>query len=298
MIGLALWQTATLSDAFGLPRALAQVTPDRPVAATFGNGPQLAGVDLPAGAALAPGESLPVTLYWTTGPVMREDYTLFVHLATPDDRLLAQFDGVADNGRHPTRQWRPGEVFADAHTLTLSQDAPLGLASLSVGWYPIDDVNARLPVTGPTGAEIGDRLVIARVAVVEPAAGPRPALPAPVAVWSNGITLARATVTQGDHGPAGASLVWWSAATLHQDYTLFVQALDADNRVLAQQDQEPQRPTSTWRLGDEVSAAVTWPDAETGSWTRVIAGWYGSDGARLPLTDGQDHVVLAARETP
>ncbi len=309
MVGLALWQSTTLANAFGTPSALAQVTPDRAAAATFGGGPWLVGVDWPAGAALEPGATLPLTLYWTTDAVIDQDYTLFLHLATADDRLLAQEDGVADGGRHPTRQWRPGEVFADAHRLTLAADAPTGLAALSVGWYPIDDRQARLSVTDAAGAVLGDRLVLGRVAVLDAATEPRPAAEseavAPVAVWANGIALAQATVTPGDDGPTGATLVWRSAATLHQDYTLFVQVLDASNRVLAQVDQEPlaadpggARPTSTWRAGDVVTDAVAWPAVATGDWARVIAGWYGRDGARLLLTDGQDFVTLAARRTP
>jgi hypothetical protein len=299
MIGLALWQSRTLAQAYGVPPALAQVTPDRPLAASFGGGLRLVGADLPAGAAAAPGATLPLTLYWTTGAAIPGDYTLFVHLATADDRLLAQVDGVPDHGRHPTRQWRPGAVFADTLRLTLAGDAPLGLATLSVGWYPIDDERARLPVTDATGAALGDRLVIARVAVVDGTPAPQPA--DPVAAWENGITLAQATVTQGNAGPTAALLAWWSAATLHQDYTLFVQVLDADNQVLAQVDQEPlagRRPTSTWRTGDAIAETAVLPPVASGEWARVIAGWYGRDGARLRLTDGQDFLTLAERGTP
>ena len=141
--------------------------------------------------------------------------------------------------------------------------------------------------------------------MLDPATEPVPAPDAPVAMWANGITLAQATINQDADGPTGVTLDWWSGTTVQQDYTLFVQVLDGENHVLAQMDQEPrpvgsrwQRPTSTWRAGDAIPDTVTWPPADTSAWTQVIAGWYDAEGVRLPLADGQDHVVLAERGMP
>jgi hypothetical protein len=290
-----------LQASYALPPAVVPA-PDRPLDVTFGPGVRLLGADFPAGAALAPGQPLPVTLYFTTAAPIPEDYTLFLHVADAEDRLLYQFDGVPAQGHHPTRQWRPGEVFADTHTILVDEIAADELATLSVGFYPIADANARLAVTGPDGAVLGDRLVLAPLrlhaaADAAPSSPPRPETEANK-VWQNGVVLAAADVITGGEGlPAGVALTWLPTATVHADYTVFVQVLDGDNRILAQVDRQPQAakyPTSTWRAGDVITDTMAWSEGVEG-WAQIILGLYGADGSRLPLTTGGDYVQIARR---
>lgn len=167
MVLLALWLLPALQRGFGLPSPIANPTPDRQVTASFGDGPILVGADLPNGAWVAPGEAMPLTLYWRTDTLIPDHLTLFVHLADGNNRLLYQFDGVADQGRHPTRQWRAGETFADTHLITVPSNVTPGLATLSAGFYPLDDVNKRLEVKDGAGIVIGDRLVLGQVYVAD-----------------------------------------------------------------------------------------------------------------------------------
>jgi hypothetical protein len=304
MVALALWQTQTLVRGFGLPAPLADPQPQRLVTATFGSGPLLVGADFPNGAVIAPGEPMPLTLYWRTPEIIPEHLTLFVHLADANNRLLYQFDGVADGGRHPTRQWLPGETFADLHTITIPDDATPGLATLSVGFYPLEEITQRLQVTDEAGNVVGDRLVLRQIYVEDTAMPPSPVPDAPVATWANGITLAQSELVEveaasGEALPAGLTLTWWSGATLQQEYTLFAQVLDGENRILAQTDLRGDRPTSTWRAGDHVPMSLTWaaaPAADLDEWQRVIVGWYDAAGVRLTLAEGADYVVVATRE--
>lgn len=314
MIVVALWPVPTLRDAFGVPAPIPEPAPQRAVEATFADGPTLVGYDLPNGAWVAPGEAMPLTLYWTTDAFIPYHFTLFVHLADADDQLLYQFDGVADRGRHPTRQWIAGEVFADTHTLTVPDETPPGLATLSVGFYTLEDINQRLEVRDSAGGVVGDRLVLGQIYVADGPVAAAPAPDVPLAVWGNGITLAHITlaqseviqgdVVQGKHGPTSLSLDWWSGATLHQEYTLFAQVLDRENRILAQADVRGDRPTSTWRAGDRVTMQVpltVLPDADLGEWQQVIVGWYDANGVRLLLQEAgedeaRDYVVVAKRE--
>jgi hypothetical protein len=301
MVVLALWLLPTLQRGFGLPSSTANPAPSRQMTATFGNGPMLVGADLPNGAWVAPGEAMPLILYWTTETLIADHFTLFVHLADANNRLLYQFDGVADQGRHPTRQWRIGEMFADTHLITIPADVTPGLATLSVGFYPLDDTNRRLEVKDDAGNVTGDRLVLGQVYVADEAITPSPPPAEAVASWVNGITLAESIIVQEDGDPIGLNLKWWSAATLHQDYTLFAQVLDGENHILAQIDLRGERPTSTWRMGDQVPMQVRWR-ATTGTalaqWQQVIVGWYDAGGVRLPLSDGGDFIVVARREAP
>jgi hypothetical protein len=60
-----------------------------------------------------------VTLYWraSSAAPTATSYTVFVHLISPEGRLLAQHDGLPRRGERPTTTWLPGEVIADEHTL-------------------------------------------------------------------------------------------------------------------------------------------------------------------------------------
>ena len=114
---------------------------------------------------------------------------------------------------------------------------------------------------------------------------------------------------QGGSGiePGGAitvTLYWEVLGQVEEDYTVFLQLLDADNQVVAQKDNYPQNgtyPTSIWTEQDPIVAdeyELELP-AEIGrSPHRIIVGMYRlADGSRLSIrdSDGQlvgDHVVL------
>jgi len=287
MLALAVTGFGVLRTAFALPPALPQpLALERPLAAHFAGGMRVVGVAFPEGAALAPGDTLPVTIYFTADAPIEEEYTLFLHLADAQDELLYQFDGVAARGGHPTRQWQPGEVFADQYTLTVPLESAPGLATLSAGFYPRRAVGARQPVFTPDGQPLGDRLILAPVRIVAaPPAAPDPTGP-PVATWVNGIQLDAAAIEYDAAGaPRQATLDWRAGATLSTDYTVFVQVLDGANRILAQADFQPQQgqaPTSTWRAGDTLRDTATWA-GDVGDWARIIVGLYDAQGQRLAV---------------
>jgi hypothetical protein len=84
---------------------------------------------------------LTLDLAWRADAAPELDYTLFVHLSAPDERILAQLD--LPPGR-PTSSWQPGEVFHTRVTLT----SPPGLHGefpLYIGLYDAVAFH-RLPV--------------------------------------------------------------------------------------------------------------------------------------------------------
>lgn len=92
-------------------------------------------------------------------------------------------------------------------------------------------------------------------------------------------------------------LVWQALAPIETDYTLFLQVLDAANRVVAQQDVVPlagAAPTTTWTPGEVLPDTYNLslpPDLPPGEY-RLIVGWYDPQtGQRVP-TPGGDFVVL------
>jgi uncharacterized membrane protein len=97
------------------------------------------------------GEPLHLTLYWRALRRMTEDYTVFVHLLSPDGRIVAQADRQPQNYTYPTRWWVPNEVVPDAIQLDVPPDAPAGPYRLRVGLYRAE-TGERLPLTAGPGA--------------------------------------------------------------------------------------------------------------------------------------------------
>ncbi len=114
--------------------------------------------------AISPGGAVSVTLYWQTNGRLDTMYTVFNHLINAEGELAAQQDGMPLNNTWPTTCWRPGEMIADTHTITIDHDTPPGTYTLFTGLY-MADTGVRLPVGGqpPT-----DALILGMVEVVRP----------------------------------------------------------------------------------------------------------------------------------
>ena len=219
-------------------------------------------------------------------------------------------------GRHPPRQWRAGEIFADHYEILPKPETATALAgpitntlaSLTLGFYPVLRPQERLLLLDVNGQPVGDRVLLAKIRIL-----PEESLPSeregatdatgqgvahpPRARWQNGISLQDVTVLKPDNGaPKELQLRWNSELNGARDYTVFVQALDATGHLLAQIDQQPQQgraPTSTWLAGEEIVDTLTFSQPLDG-WHQVIVGLYDGTGQRLPLASpaAGDHVVI------
>lgn len=304
-LGLAISQLPTVYHSYQIPLAL---TPpahyDRPLNVSFSGGMQVLGIDLPAGAALRPGKAMPVTLYFTTEKEITDFYTLFIHLADDQDQLLYRFDGVPAQGRHPTRQWAPQQIFADTYWLNTATPHQAKLATLSLGFYNYQDAQQRQRLFGAGGKALGDRLVLAKVRVHTDDLPAAPAYPRPLARWQNGIQLLTAKLEQtASHTPSILHTEWGTTQVIQRDYTVFVQLLDATGQLLAQVDQQPQAgqfPTSTWQPGDVIQDVYTFV-APTLQWQKLIIGLYDAQQQRLLLETPeapQDFYLLLQNGAP
>ena len=103
------------------------------------------------------------------------------------------------------------------------------------------------------------------------------------------------------------TLFWQALDNPAEDYTVFVQVLDAGNQIVAQQDSQPQggaSPTGTWAAGeivpDAYTLALSASPAAAGAGYRLVAGMYRpATGERLRVVTGDretDAVTLAATE--
>jgi hypothetical protein len=114
-----------------------EMTPPQPEHAadtTFGGVARLMGYDLPT-ETIAPGGELSLTLHWQALGATDRPYTIFVHLVDEAWNIRGYGDSEPGGGAFPTTGWLSGEHIADAHTVTVAEDAPPGTYRLEVGLY-------------------------------------------------------------------------------------------------------------------------------------------------------------------
>ena len=132
------------------------------LAAAWNDGIGLRGYEVEP-AALAPGDSLTITLFYEATAAPSANYTAFVHLLGPTradgSPVWAQADSEPCGGARPTGTWQVGDQLRDMITLTIPLDAPAGEYSLATGFYSWPDLT-RLPL-----ASGGDTLRLSAVAV-------------------------------------------------------------------------------------------------------------------------------------
>jgi hypothetical protein len=251
---------------------------------------------------LQPGQDLVVWLYWQATPpekVPLADATLRLSLVNPD--LAAEpSDALVVIGRlsesvGSLADWRAGQVRRAVFHL------PTGPRLTG------DQAALRLTLTHDAGDEQMAQL-------------PSIALQQRVRQWSPPRVAQTAEVDFGDPPTArligfdvpGRSVIpgselavtlhWRALAEMDANYTVFVQMLSADWRVVAQVDRPPldgTAPTNTWLVGEYLSDPYRLrlpADLAPGVY-HVIAGLYAAQtGRRLPVSSGGDFVDLGAVE--
>jgi len=146
-----------------LPAQQPQYAITHPTDFRFNNSILLAGYDLPEDH-FAPGQTLPLTLYWQGLTTIEEDYQIFVHLIDESGQLVAGYDKSPRDGWWPTSMWEPGQTFDDDYPMPLPPELPPGDYELRTGLYRLSDLH-RLPVTGPQNQIIDDAAVLTKITI-------------------------------------------------------------------------------------------------------------------------------------
>jgi hypothetical protein len=107
-------------------------------------------------------EPLDLTLYWQVETVVAEDYTVFMHLLTPEGEFVAGQDSQPLDGLYPTSFWGEGEMILDGRSWFA--DVPPGEYQLQMGLYLLE-TGQRLPVSGPH-SDLGDRVRLQTITIV------------------------------------------------------------------------------------------------------------------------------------
>jgi hypothetical protein len=138
---------------------LTELTPERhEVGSAVGGFAELRALEL-LPLDMRPGQAVPLTLEWRGLAPFDRRYTVFAHLIDRDEYLWGQRDSEPAGGARPTDGWRPDETVLDRIGLPILPGTPPGQYWLDIGMYR-PDTGERLPVRGPDGRPIGDRLLV------------------------------------------------------------------------------------------------------------------------------------------
>jgi len=130
-----------------------------PLPANFGGLVELLGYEAnPAEA--RPGDTATLLTYWRVRQGSDRPLKIFAHLLDE----MSQVRSGQDRLDVATAGWRRGDLFVQAHYLTLPDDATTGTYQLEIGWYDGETL-ARLPVLDSGDAAVADRVLLARVQV-------------------------------------------------------------------------------------------------------------------------------------
>jgi len=237
---------------------------------------------------LAPGDSLPVTLYWHADAEVDELLTVWGQLSGLDP--TAQ---VADDSRwlggtlYPSAFWHAGDTVA--HTLML--DIPDWAPAPALYWVRIglqDSSNRNLNLEGQENPYV----VLGPWAVRRSTAVPREATSTD-SRFGEVISLVGYDIQRRD-GALDIELYWSAVATPELDYKVFVHLVDSDGRLVAQHDGYPLNgayPTSWWTAGEIVGDAHTLPSPphEDGDVGLYIGMYDAQSGERLVVSDAGGH---------
>lgn len=109
------------------------------------------------------GNDFEVDLYWQARGDISQDYTVFVHVVSPEERLVAQHDSLP---ALPTRLWVPGIPVVDSHSLSLPTDVQPGEYEVRIGMYHWPDLT-RLPVVRSNEVKVTHDTVVLREVSIE-----------------------------------------------------------------------------------------------------------------------------------
>jgi hypothetical protein len=101
------------------------------------------------------GDHLRVSLWWKALADMDRDYTAFVHLLEPDDRIWAQDDRMVKIGERPTSTWRVGETVRQEYDLPVPPSALPDEYTIKAGLY-YWATGERLPAWDEHGQRLAD----------------------------------------------------------------------------------------------------------------------------------------------
>lgn len=113
----------------------------------------------------APGETLPLFLYWQALEDVDRDYWLLIQILDEADQPLLTKDSSLSAGRYATDLWKEGDIFSFQHRLYLPPDVPPGRYRLELGIHPFSTWEW-LPIRDEKGTILGEKITLTEVRVI------------------------------------------------------------------------------------------------------------------------------------
>lgn len=287
-----------IAPTYALPARLTdEARVPRPVHILFDGQAELVGYALPR-SRVAPGDELPLTIFWRARERMTEDFSVYVRVFDADNKILTRWDAFPGRGLYPTRVWQVSEIIEDEYRLPIPRDARAGVGRIEVGLF------RRVPLETLTARDLRGSIVtpsIARFKIV----GQAPSAPsienAVEYIFDEQIALiGYACQAQSARGATlSVKLYWRAQKSVAEDYTVFVHLVDANGNIIAQDDAPPQRgayPTSFWDVGeivvDEHALAIP-REVMPGEYRLAVGMYRARDGGRLATRAG-DYIELTS----
>jgi 4-amino-4-deoxy-L-arabinose transferase-like glycosyltransferase len=269
-------------------------------------GPELAllGYDLPRNE-VAPGDRLPLTLYWRAAITPTMNYSAHVALLDSRGETVAATQASPGGATFPTNGWRQSETVRMPAFLPVDAATTSGIYTLTAGLAAEGKLLDQLLLTRVT--------VAGRPRLFQPPAELQPA----AATFGDLVRLvgvnAPEVISASPGEEVSFDLVWQPLSVTDLSLVRFVQALDSAGRLVAQQDGTPCAgacPSTSWLVGEYLvdgARLALPPDLPPGEY-RLIAGWYdqatqqrlaGMDEAGEPLGENvAEAPIILSLNTP
>jgi hypothetical protein len=213
---------------------------------------------------------------------MDDDYSIGIALLDANRKVLSQRNSYPGHGLLPTRLWRAGQMMLDQYWVPIPANMPTpSVAQIQISLFK-RETQKDLPAFDPKGNAITP--IVGRIKI----GSPQPLEVRPQNrteyVFGNQMALIGYDVNRDE-----IVLYWKRIAPINTDLTVFVHWLDADGKIIAQQDAEPNIPTSWWDDGEVIIDRHT-RDARGAN--RVRVGLYRADTSERLRVGNDDHVIL------
>lgn len=199
-----------------------------------------------------------IELDWRVIEPFEHNWSMFIHLLTPDGVIVAQRDVFPGQGRLATSDLEAGRTWRNLVMIWIPPGvyAPQTL-QVTLGWYNI--------LTGERMTYNGDQQILS---LGEIAVMPRESnlnVPNPLSVnFSDTIELlgyAYSDLSPDAGSEMTVTLYWRALRVIDQDYTVFVHIIHpATTAIYASSDAQPAawtRPTTTWQPGEIIEDSHT-----------------------------------------
>lgn len=237
-----------------------------------------------------------LVLFWRADAKISANYNLALIATTEDGVEIAKQDRPLLRNIYPTSRWRAGDYVRTVHDFKIPDDAPRGKAVVRVSL-----TQDGKPLGRADGAPIAGIEIVGRTRVFD---APNPQT-ARVARFGDAIEFVGYDLPSKaarPNEPFAMTLYWHGLKPADKPYTVFVHLLDANGKVIGQQDQQPmagEAPTNAWQTDEYVQDTYSFTVAEEalkGAASLEIGLYDGTTGQRLPVSEegsgSADHLLI------